>query len=166
MKLCARGLSHERKKLLQEACYNICDNISIDRQLTRNIRVYVRNMNDVDGMTWYDGKVVHVIVCRTLISQPKPLFETLAHELVHARQYLHGDLQFKRKREYWKGELIKEEHSHYEHIMKMTDSAYKKLPWEREAYSISKKLLISTLKPFIVSWKKTMVKKNVRSKGS
>lgn len=57
---------------------------------------------------------------------------TLAHELVHLKQYCKRELVFKHMKQYWMG-------------VNMTDLPYKKQPWEIEA----RKLQVSLAKDFI-----------------
>ena len=52
---------------------------------------------------------------------------TLAHELVHLKQYCKRELVFKHMKQYWMG-------------VDMTDVAYEKQPWEKEARKLQNKL--------------------------
>jgi len=66
---------------------------------------------------------------------------TLAHELVHLKQYDKAELRFKHMKQYWMG-------------VDMTDVAYEKQPWEIEA----RKLQPLLAKDFIESETKYTVK--------
>ena len=52
---------------------------------------------------------------------------TLAHELVHLKQYCNRELIFKHMKQYWMG-------------VDMTDVPYEKQPWEKEARKLQDKL--------------------------
>ena len=65
--------------------------------------------------------------------------QLLAHELVHVKQYVVGDLSMRSKGMYWKGELTK--------IDNMME--YFKSPWEIEAYGLERYLWLN----FIDFWK-------------
>ena len=67
------------------------------------------------------------------------VLKTLAHELVHVKQYVVGDLSIRSKGMYWKGELTK--------IDNMME--YFKSPWEIEAYGLERYLWLN----FIDFWK-------------
>ena len=67
------------------------------------------------------------------------ILRTLAHELVHVKQYLVGDLSWRDKGMMWKGELFAPEY--------LTD--HLETPYEIEAYGREKGLLVS----FLMKWK-------------
>ena len=67
------------------------------------------------------------------------ILRTLAHELVHVKQYLVGDLSWRDKGMLWKGEIFAPEY--------LTDQL--ETPYEVEAYGKEKGLLVS----FFVKWK-------------
>ena len=67
------------------------------------------------------------------------ILRTLAHELVHVKQYLIGDLSWRDKGLLWKGEIFLPEY--------LTD--HLETPYEIEAYGREKGLLIS----FLMKWK-------------
>ena len=67
------------------------------------------------------------------------ILRTLAHELVHVKQYLVGDLSWRDKGMLWKGEVFAPEY--------LTD--HLETPYEVEAYGREKGLLIS----FLMKWK-------------
>ena len=66
------------------------------------------------------------------------ILTTLAHELVHVKQYLVGDLTWRDKGMLWKGELFAPEY--------LTD--HLETPYEIEAYGREKGLLVS----FLMKW--------------
>jgi hypothetical protein len=67
------------------------------------------------------------------------ILTTLAHELVHVKQYLVGDLTWRDKGMLWKGEIFAPEY--------LTD--HLEAPYEIEAYGREKGLLVS----FLMRWK-------------
>jgi len=67
------------------------------------------------------------------------ILRTLAHELVHVKQYITGDLSWRDKGMLWKGEVYSPEY--------LTEQL--ETPYEIEAYGREKGLLIS----FFVKWK-------------
>ena len=67
------------------------------------------------------------------------ILKTLAHELVHVKQYLVGDLSWRDKGMLWKGEVFAPEY--------LTD--HLETPYEVEAYGREKGLLVS----FLIKWK-------------
>ena len=68
------------------------------------------------------------------------LLQTLAHELVHVKQYLTGELLMRRDRLYWKGG---------EAALNVTFEDYFDLRYEIEAYGREKGLLAM----FLIKWK-------------
>ena len=66
------------------------------------------------------------------------ILTTLAHELVHVKQYLVGELTWRDKGMLWKGELFAPEY--------LTD--HLETPYEIEAYGREKGLLVS----FLMKW--------------
>ena len=67
------------------------------------------------------------------------ILRTLAHELVHVKQYLMGELSWRDKGMLWRGELFTPEY--------LTEQL--KTPYEIEAYGREKGLLVS----FFIKWK-------------
>jgi len=65
----------------------------------------------------------HKIVIRLFSSTE--WISTLFHELVHAKQYLYGDLQLENSYAYWKGRLLKRKNYDYSNE-----------PWEIEAVKL------------------------------
>ena len=60
------------------------------------------------------------------------ILRTLAHEMIHVKQYIMGELTFKRKGMYWKNELVSS----------MTADEYYSSPHEVEAYGKEKWLYL------------------------
>lgn len=64
-----------------------------------------------------------------LDSRDKEIYKTLAHEMVHAKQLICGDLVDENGLTYWKGKLHKSKNT-------VTDEEYVNLPWEIEAHEL------------------------------
>ena len=101
-----------------------------DRYRPRDFKVIIdHHQAEIDdyGRTRTDTEWGHTIL------------RTLAHELVHVKQYLVGDLTWRDKGMLWKGVMFAPEY--------LTDQL--ETPYEVEAYGKEKGLLIS----FFVKWK-------------
>ena len=101
-----------------------------DRYRPRDFKVIIdHHQAEIDdyGRTRTDTEWGHTIL------------RTLAHELVHVKQYLVGDLSWRDKGMLWKGEVFAPEY--------LTDQL--ETPYEVEAYGKEKGLLVS----FFVKWK-------------
>jgi len=101
-----------------------------DRYRPRDFKVIIDHHQaeiDVFGRTRTDTEWGHTIL------------RTLAHELVHVKQYLVGDLTWRDKGMLWKGVMFAPEY--------LTDQL--ETPYEVEAYGKEKGLLVS----FFVKWK-------------
>ena len=101
-----------------------------DRYRPRDFKVIIdHHQAEVDdyGRTRTDTEWGHTIL------------RTLAHELVHVKQYLVGDLTWRDKGMLWKGVMFAPEY--------LTDQL--ETPYEVEAYGKEKGLLVS----FFVKWK-------------
>lgn len=64
------------------------------------------------------------------------ILETIAHELVHAKQYESGDLSWNGTASCWKGRA-------YSHAN--TYAAYRALPWEAEAFALQSVLALKVI---------------------
>lgn len=158
MKVLARKATPEQKRILYQASFAICEKLKIDLPKTRVIQITLKNLEDVDGQTWTYDNVIYIDIDYGLASYPSQMFEVLAHELVHARQYINGDFHFVRKKEHWKGSPIPVNHNMIDQVLQLPSKEYKNLPWEKEAYKIAGQLLTKHLRPFILNWKKTIKK--------
>ena len=101
-----------------------------DRYRPRDFKVIIdHHQAEIDdyGRTRTDTEWGHTIL------------RTLAHELVHVKQYLVGDLSWRDKGMLWKGRMFAPEY--------LTDQL--ETPYEIEAYGREKGLLVS----FLLRWK-------------
>ena len=79
---------------------------------------------DLYGVCWGDKQSIEITLARKGLTLDE-MMQNLAHELVHAKQYLKGEL------------------SPYKHMWKGKDYStysYTTLPWEEEAYANEEKL--------------------------
>jgi len=110
-----------------------CFNHYFDARLKRRVYVEIQFKDKLDGdVAGYcsgdtDGVLIEI---SKDYKDEEELCQNLAHEIVHAKQYIRGEV--KDEEEIWrKGGKIED----------WTGSAYRALPWEREAYRQEKKLL-------------------------
>lgn len=74
---------------------------------------------------------VEIVVARGM--SERDLIETIAHEMVHAKQYIRGELCPETTNFTWMGQEFQE---HETHLISLED--YKNLPWEKEAFEVEK----------------------------
>ena len=101
-------------------------------QISRYVNIKIRH-NNSDGMVGYchgDEEEAWIELDASLIGDEDYFKETLAHELVHAKQLLTGELKDESGfTTIWKGE-------EYVNLRnKLPEAVYKALPWEAEAYA-------------------------------
>ena len=99
---------------------------------SKYVNIKIRHNNN-DGMVGYchgDDEEAYIELDETLIGDEDYFKETLAHELVHAKQLLKGELVDETGfKTIWKGE-------EYVNLRnKLPEAVYKALPWEAEAYT-------------------------------
>jgi hypothetical protein len=82
------------------------------------------------------------IFFKVLATEPLPdIISTLAHETVHAKQAVKGELVIEDDIWNWKGKKMKFKDAWYDEFT--FQEQYDKLPWEKEAYSMEMGLAIS-----------------------
>ena len=96
--------------------------------IRRNVHIEITISNTCDddlyGACWGDKKSIEITLARKDLTLDQ-MMHNLAHELIHAKQYLKGEL------------------SPYKHMWKGKDyskCSYLTLPWEQEAYANEEKL--------------------------
>ena len=104
------------KKMLE----NIYLRIQFDKNLDEHGYASVEEYND-------SGKPREFLIEISPLIGAKEILDTLAHEMVHIKQYVYGETNEKLTR--WKGEKINSD-----------DVDYYKHPWEIEAYGMSRGL--------------------------
>lgn len=93
------------------------------------------------GYCWGDKDEVNIEISRTHEGRNLKFLEmmqTLTHEMVHARQFLRGELISEKGYRVWKGKSHK-------------DTDYKNYPWEIEAYALEKELFLENF-PFFAKF--------------
>lgn len=100
-------------------------------QMPQELKGYTKY---VENKKWGVRQVIIRINARL---SPKEQGLTIAHEMIHVKQFRRGELQHKGKTGYrWKGQ----------HYHKITDKAYHSRAWEQEAFRLEKKLYLLYLK--------------------
>ena len=96
--------------------------------IRRNVHIEITISNTCDddlyGACWGDKRSIEITLARKDLTLDQ-MMHNLAHELIHAKQYLKGEL------------------SSYKHMWKGKDyseCSYLTLPWEQEAYANEEKL--------------------------
>ena len=112
---------------------------------SKYVNIKIRH-NNSDGMIGYchgDDEEAWIELDETLIGDEDYFKETLAHELVHAKQLLKGELKDSEGfKTIWKGE-------EYINLRgKLPEAVYKALPWEVEAYTRQNEHKIVPHEPF------------------
>jgi hypothetical protein len=98
---------------------------NIRRDVYVNVRFVTKCEHDYLGLCWGDKDVAEIEVSRTYENKPlttDDIARTLAHELVHAKQYIKKQLHPNLK---WKNQ---------------TYEGYRRTPWEKEAYTLEDEL--------------------------
>jgi len=125
------GRIKNRKRV--EQFVHDCFNHYFDGRLKRHIDVDVhfRNKIEDDLAGWCSGDRDEVVIeISRDYKDTKTLLRNIAHEIVHAKQFIRGEIND--HEEMWMKGGKKIFH---------TGKAYRSLPWEREAYRDEKKLV-------------------------
>ena len=121
----------DRQELIEACIHLFAQELKIDNKKF-NLLVFankeIRNVHNAHGMA-----IPLVKGCFALGLDPRMKFErlveTLAHEMVHIKQFVTGQIEQKGRSTYWKGKrVIKSRVNYYE------------LPWEIDAWSKEKVL--------------------------
>jgi putative sterol carrier protein len=112
---------------------------------SKYVSIKIRHNNN-DRMVGYchgDEEEVYIELDETLIGDEDYFKETLAHELVHTKQLLKGELKDKEGfNVVWKGE------DYINLGQALTEETYKALPWEIEAYARQEDYTLIPNEPF------------------
>ena len=125
------GRIKNRKRV--EQFIHDCFNHYFDGRLKRHIDVDVRFRNTIedDLAGWCSGDKDEILIeISRDYKDTKTLCRNIAHEIVHAKQFIRGEIND--YNENWIKGGKKRDH---------TARAYRSLPWEREAYREEKKLV-------------------------
>ena len=121
----------KNKKKVEAYIHAIAKELGINRLYSKVLLVKfsTRLDNDAQGLCWGDHKShAEISVARTSCGEPmtmESMMQTLAHELVHAKQYLRRELCGYTHA--WKGR-------------KPRNYKYENAPWEKEAYRLEEEL--------------------------
>ncbi len=122
----------KNKKEVTKYFHALSKELGINRMWSKVIFVKFETVLDDEsqGLCWGDlgAGFVSIQIARKSDGEKIPyetMMQTLAHEMVHAKQYLRGELSGYSLE--WKGK-------------ECTDDQYKTAPWEQEAYELEKKL--------------------------
>lgn len=114
-------------------------------QLVRNLNIHLKYKHELEDKTFGECEVLtdslnprrFKITISPLSNTRKnriEIFQTLAHEMVHIKQYATKQLKFMSRsveKTKWKGRYINEDKVKYE-----------KLPWEKEAFRMEEQLFL------------------------
>jgi len=112
---------------------NLCKELGINRMYSKVIFLNFKTNieDDAQGLCWGDMKkgYCEISISRTEEGERLPfeqMMQTIAHEMVHAKQYFRGELNSYGSR-VWKGRNAE-------------GWKYENQPWEREAFRLEEKL--------------------------
>lgn len=118
--------------------YVLIDALGLNRlQRTIDIEFVTECDGKVLGYCWGDKDEVNIQISRNHEGRKLGFLEmmqTLTHEMIHARQFLRGELTSKDGFRVWKGTPYPE-------------YTYKDFPWEKEAHNLEKELFLENF-PF------------------
>lgn len=130
---------------LRMAAMDYFADILLTKQMSRHIIVTVTFRKKMDhlGLTEVDdynhsGKPREFLIDVDLNQTEKEIIRTLAHEMVHVKQYAYGELN--------------EEGTNWCGTYLPRDLAYHEQPWEIEAHDISDLLLEQFMENYNVKW--------------
>lgn len=86
--------------------------------------------DSVDAKILQRAKYKYTITIEQNIKRSRALFESLAHELVHLKDYVSGQLKSQQRGDYWQGKRISKKTDYYD------------TPWEIEAFGRSHGLYV------------------------
>ena len=113
----------KQKSRILQYVYQLSKELKINKLRNREIIIRFKNVMDDDAWGYCIGDLydIEIQINRTIAFEDQ--MQTLAHEMVHAKQFLRGELD---------GNLWKKRN--YDHIK------YEDQPWEKEANKLEKKL--------------------------
>ena len=127
------------KKRVEKYIRDIAEELGINQHYTKYLEITFTSKLDGDsqGFCWGDKEThAEIEIARTLCGKRlsvDQMMKTLAHEMVHAKQYIFGELDG--YSDSWKGSDV----NYY---------SYEDSPWEKEAYKLEEIL-------YEKFWKKT-----------
>ena len=127
------GTKRERELVERAVEFSIKYLMPRKRKLYLEVDI-VKLEGDVTGFHNSDEKYEHHLEINKGMPEEE-LLSTVFHEMVHVRQMERGELKDKGLIKVWKGE----EHLH----IYSSHEDYMDLPWEKEAYDLQEKMLVS-----------------------
>jgi hypothetical protein len=120
---------HQKKAIVDQYVRNLYKALNIHRFTKRHIHIEFKTVleDEADGLCLGDTKEVTVSIATKNKSFMRQM-QALAHEMVHARQFLRGQLTCEGGFA-WKGR-------------KADGFRYKNQPWEKEAYKLERTLFL------------------------
>ena len=115
----------KNKKKVEAYIHAVAKELGIHRLYSKilHVRFSTKLAGETQGYCWGDKKThAEIDIARTCFGKPmsmESMMKTLAHEMVHAKQYLRGELNGYNLA--WKGR-------------KPRNYKYENAPWEKEAY--------------------------------
>lgn len=130
----------KNQKFIEEYIVLLILDLGLSRLRKPHIVVKFVNDSDLLGFCVGDTSSVEITICKTCpITKRKlgfcEMMMTLAHEMVHAKQFLRGEL-ISEGQWSWKGKAA-------------NNYRYENMPWEREAYRLEKSLYLNCLPIFL-----------------
>lgn len=126
---------------LETFSQNFLSHLWIRRKNPIYISIEIEEQEDVDDAVAYcmqvDEETCEIALASHLFDDKDYLFETLAHELVHVKQYIKGELKQTSRGTIWKGEEQIPLLALCETLgVQLTEDMYKAQPHEEEAYRL------------------------------
>lgn len=120
------GIAGKKAQGLKDASVFYAD-LMMDRRIVRNTNLEIKIVDDYEflGHCLPEEDIKNPRYFTIILQKDKGLLRTLAHEMVHLKQYATGELSFDMKEVYWHGKPWKPKGKQHKYF----DS-----PWELEAY--------------------------------
>ena len=130
------------KARVEEFVYNILSYFNVAKRLRRTVEVDVHFVDTLEkggilGYCWGDKSDIKIQLARRYtkseragakkwLTKERDLFVNIAHEVVHAKQFIFGEINLTKDSIYRKGD--------YKFDCQLTE--YRQQPWEVEAYGL------------------------------
>lgn len=120
------GIAGKKAQRLKDASVFYAE-LMMDKRIVRNTNLEIKFVDDYKflGHCLPEEDIKSPRYFTIILSNDKELFRTLAHEMVHLKQYATGELSFDNTETYWYGNPWKPKGKQHKYF----DS-----PWELEAY--------------------------------
>lgn len=125
-----KGVNSILKLDMSNAIKFYLEKLNISKEIPLTINIILSNLEECQGMIEVDDNENYIpeefSITLNTTNPRDPLLQTLAHEIVHLKQYVTGELEMNNNKYVWKGKLWKEPSD--------ADDAYFDSPWEIDAY--------------------------------